>query len=65
MDENKEFIPSLTLVPNAAASASVQMPAEPEAPVLEEKKDVPEEKLELERLSPCRGRPPSRSLQSR
>ena len=54
MDENKEFIPSLTLDPNAASAASaVQLPEEPAAPVLEEKKEVPVEKLELERLSPA------------
>ena len=51
MDENKEFIPSLTLDPNAASA--VQLPEEPAAPVLEEKKEVPVEKLELERLSPA------------
>ena len=53
MDENKEFIPSLTLEPNAAGSAAAAMPAEPTAPVMEQKKDVPVEKLELERLSPA------------
>ena len=53
MDENKEFIPSLTLDPNAASAAAVQMPEEPAAPVMEQKKDVPDEKLELERLSPA------------
>ena len=53
MDENKEFIPSLTLDPNAASAAAVQMPEEPAAPVMEQKKDVPVEKLELERLSPA------------
>ena len=53
MDENKEFIPSLTLEPNAAGSAAAAMPAEPTAPVMEQKKDAPVEKLELERLSPA------------
>ena len=56
MDENKEFIPSLTLDPNAASASAVAAGLgveEPKAPVLEEKKDVPVEKLELERLSPA------------
>lgn len=56
MDENKEFIPSLTLDPNAASASAVAAELgveEPKAPVLEEKKDVPVEKLELERLSPA------------
>ena len=52
MDENKEFIPSLTLDPNAA-SAAAEAIAEPvfEAPA--EKKEVPAEKLDIERLSPA------------
>lgn len=53
MDEKKkDFIPSLTLDPGAAFAAEAQeAPAEPaEAEV---KKDIPEEKLELERLSPA------------
>ena len=52
MDENKEFIPSLTLDPNAA-SASAEAIAEPvfEAPA--EKKEVPAEKLDIDRLSPA------------
>ena len=56
MDENKEFIPSLTLDPNAASASAVAAELgveEPKAPVLEEKKDAPVEKLELERLSPA------------
>jgi hypothetical protein len=56
MDESKEFIPSLTLDPNAASASAVAAELgvdEPKAPVLEEKKDVPVEKLELERLSPA------------
>ena len=52
MDENKEFIPSLTLDPNAA-SAAAEAIAEPvfEAPA--EKKEVPAEKLDIYRLSPA------------
>mgnify|MGYP000209967641 CR=1 FL=1 len=52
MDENKEFIPSLTLDPNAA-SAAAEAIAEPvfEAPA--EKKEVPAEKLDIDRLSPA------------
>ena len=56
MDENKKFIPSLTLDPNAASASAVAAELgvdEPKAPVLEEKKDVPVETLELERLSPA------------
>ena len=56
MDESKEFIPSLTLDPNAASASAVAAELgvdEPKVPVLEEKKDVPVEKLELERLSPA------------
>lgn len=51
MDENKEFIPSLTLDPNAAAAVAEAPAPEPEA--VEEKKDVPVEKLEIDRLSPA------------
>ena len=52
MDENKEFIPSLTLDPNAA-SAAAEAIADPvfEAPA--EKKEVPAEKLDIDRLSPA------------
>ncbi len=56
MDENKEFIPSLTLDPTAAATQAApdltfeEPTAEAIAPV---KQDVPPEKLEFERLSPA------------
>lgn len=49
MNEEKSFIPSLTLEPNAATAAAVQ-----EAPAAEEvKEDAPVEKLELDSLSPA------------
>ena len=56
MDENKEFIPSLTLDPNAAAAQAAPMSfgdptAEEIAP--KKKEEVPPEKLEFERLSPA------------
>ena len=50
MDENKEFIPSLTLDPNAASAAAIAEPVF-EAPA--EKKEVPAEKLDIDRLSPA------------
>ena len=55
MDENKEFIPSLTLDPNAAAAQaapdmSFEEPKEEQAPAKQEA--VPPEKLEFDRLSP-------------
>ena len=51
MDENKEFIPSLTLDPNAAA-AQASVIEEPTAEAIAPKKEeVPPEKLEFERLS--------------
>ena len=56
MDENKEFIPSLTLDPNAAATQSApdltfeEPTAEAVAPA---KQEIPPEKLEFERLSPA------------
>lgn len=56
MDENKEFIPSLTLDPNAAATQAApdlafeEPTAEAVAPA---KQEVPPEKLEFERLSPA------------
>ena len=46
MNEEKDFIPSLTLDPNAAAAVE-------EAPVQEEAKDIPAEKLDLNSLSPA------------
>ncbi len=49
MNEEKTFIPSLTLEPNAAAEAAVQ-----EAPVEEEvKKEAPIDRPELSKLSPA------------
>ena len=45
MDENKEFIPSLTLDPNAAAVQAAPAPAAPA------QQEAPAEKLEFERLS--------------
>lgn len=53
MDDNKEFIPSLTLDPNAAESAQAVAFEEPAAPAQAEKKAVPPEKLEFDRLSPA------------
>lgn len=56
MDENKEFIPSLTLDPNATATQAApdltfeEPTAEAVAPA---KQEVPPEKLEFERLSPA------------
>lgn len=52
MDENKEFIPSLTLDPNAA-SAAAEAIAEPVLEAPAEKKEVPAEKLDIDRLSPA------------
>ena len=57
MEENKEFIPSLTLDPNAAAAQAApdmsfeEPTAEAIAPA--KKEEVPPEKLEFERLSPA------------
>lgn len=52
MDENKEFIPTLTLDPNAAAATAVS--AAPEAaPPAEKKPEAPAEKLDIDRLSPA------------
>ena len=53
MDENKEFIPSLTLDPNAAAvqTAPDLTFEEPAVEVPAKKEEVPPEKLEFERLS--------------
>ncbi len=57
MEENKEFIPSLTLDPNAAAAqAAPDMSFEEptaEAVASAKKEEVPPEKLEFERLSPA------------
>lgn len=56
MDENKEFIPSLTLDPNATATQAApdlafeEPTAEAVAPA---KQEIPPEKLEFERLSPA------------
>ena len=56
MDENKEFIPSLTLDPNATATQATpdltfeEPTAEAVAPA---KQEIPPEKLEFERLSPA------------
>ncbi len=50
MDENKEFIPSLTLDPNAAAQSAVIEEPTAEA-IAPKKEEVPPEKLEFERLS--------------
>ena len=57
MDENKEFIPSLTLDPTAAATQAAtdltfEEPAS-EAVAPAKQQDVPPEKLEFERLSPA------------
>ena len=56
IDENKEFIPSLTLDPNATATQAApdltfeEPTAEAVAPA---KQEIPPEKLEFERLSPA------------
>ena len=53
MDENKEFIPTLTLDPNAAA-ATAEVSAAPEAALPAKKKpEAPAEKLDIDRLSPA------------
>ena len=52
MDENKEFIPSLTLDPNAAAAVQPAVIEEPAAPAVQ-KEETPPEKLEFDRLSPA------------
>ena len=48
---NEEYIPSLTLEPNAATAAAVQ--AAPVEEAKPEQKEVPVERLELEKLSPA------------
>lgn len=55
MDENKEFIPSLTLDPNATAAetAPEMFDVSDSVAVQDVKKDVPIEKLEIDRLSPA------------
>ena len=55
MDESKEFIPSLTLDPNAAQTAAapaIEEPAAPEA-TAGKKEEAPAEKLDFDRLSPA------------
>ena len=52
MDENKEFIPTLTLDPNAAAAAAVSAAPETTLPA-EKKPEAPAEKLDIDRLSPA------------
>lgn len=55
MDESKEFIPSLTLDPNAAQTAAapaIEEPAAPEA-TAGKKEEPPAEKLDFDRLSPA------------
>lgn len=55
MDENKDFIPSLTLDPNATATATQEetFDVSDSVAVQDVKKDVPIEKLEIDRLSPA------------
>lgn len=55
MDEKNEFIPTLTLDPNAATQAAVQEPTYESVAAAAEnpKKEVEPEKLEIERLSPA------------
>lgn len=55
MNEEKAFIPSLTLEPNAPAETAAAVQEAPvEAEIKEEvKKDVPVERLELSKLSPA------------
>ena len=51
MDENKEFIPSLTLDPNAAAAQAAVIEEPTAETIAPKKEEVPPEKLEFERLS--------------
>ena len=51
-DEEKSFIPSLTLEPNAQAAAAAVEEA-PQQEVKEAEADIPVEKLDLEKLSPA------------
>ena len=51
MDENKEFIPSLTLDPNAAAAHAAVIEEPTAETIAPKKEEVPPEKLEFERLS--------------
>lgn len=54
MDENKEFIPSLTLDPNAAQAAAAPVIEESElSPAGSGKAEAPAEKLDFDRLSPA------------
>ena len=55
MDESKEFIPSLTLDPNAAQTAAAPASEEPAAPeaTAGKKEEPPAEKLDFDRLSPA------------
>ena len=48
MNEEKSYIPTLTLEPTAEAVAEAAAPAEEEV-----KKDIPIERPELEKLSPA------------
>ena len=50
MDENKDFIPTLSL---DTAAATAQAPAAPELAPQAEKKEIPAEKLDMDRLSPA------------
>ena len=59
MNEEKSYIPTLTLEPTAEAVAEAAAPAEEEV-----KKDIPIERPELEKLSPA-VRPRSRPLRKR
>ena len=51
MDENKEFIPFLTLDPNAAAAQAAVIEEPTAETIAPKKEEVPPEKLEFERLS--------------
>ena len=51
-DEEKSFVPSLTLEPNAQAVAAAVEEA-PQEEVKEKEEDIPVEKLDLEKLSPA------------
>lgn len=59
MNEEKSYIPTLTLEPTAEAVVEAAAPAEEEV-----KKDIPIERPELEKLSPP-SRPRSRPLRKR
>ena len=53
MDENKDFIPSLTLDTAAATAEAPESAAAPELEPQAAKKEVPVEKLDMNRLSPA------------